>query len=310
MRVGKKNRVIAWSRRGRPVPARQARASSRRRAGSMPLFERGDRLAVAPEGRIHAGERALLPLDDGVGVLRAPRRRPGGPDRDPRRELAPLRFGKPCASGSASPIAVPPGRADPRLGHSADGRDPAGPAGPRRRRPRPTSRRARSAAGQRRSSTTGRRDRGRRSRATNSNARSTPARADGRAPAHLRYSRRQHAQRAGPGRHATLGATGLAADPAEYRARLREQPDEQIDAWAARRCATSPSGAGFAASSTTYQAATGLDERSLEQRLRRGRRAAAPSIGPRRGGTAPLPAVTLHCLVPGTGRSSPTRARS
>ena len=30
-----------------------------------------------------------------------------------------------------------------------------------------------------------------------------------------------------------MGATGLAATPAEYRDRLREQTDEQLDAWAA-----------------------------------------------------------------------------
>ena len=29
-----------------------------------------------------------------------------------------------------------------------------------------------------------------------------------------------------------MGATGLAADPGEYRTRLREQSDGQIDAWA------------------------------------------------------------------------------
>jgi len=30
-----------------------------------------------------------------------------------------------------------------------------------------------------------------------------------------------------------MGATGLATTPAEYRGRLLEQPDEQLDAWAA-----------------------------------------------------------------------------
>jgi hypothetical protein len=30
-----------------------------------------------------------------------------------------------------------------------------------------------------------------------------------------------------------VGATGLAANPREYRARLEEQTDDQIDAWAA-----------------------------------------------------------------------------
>ena len=30
-----------------------------------------------------------------------------------------------------------------------------------------------------------------------------------------------------------MGATGLSADPKEYRSRLDEQSDEQIDAWAA-----------------------------------------------------------------------------
>ena len=30
-----------------------------------------------------------------------------------------------------------------------------------------------------------------------------------------------------------MGATGLSSDPTEYRARLAEQPDDQIDAWVA-----------------------------------------------------------------------------
>lgn len=70
--VGRKNRLIRWSQRGVPFrPDKRGLVAVARRVDA--IFVRGDRLAIAPEGRIHAGERVVLPLDEGVAhfALRA-----------------------------------------------------------------------------------------------------------------------------------------------------------------------------------------------------------------------------------------------
>ncbi len=68
MRVGRKNRLIAWSQRGVPFrPDKTGLLETTRRVQA--IFERGDRLAISPEGRIHAGERVVLPLDEGVAYF-------------------------------------------------------------------------------------------------------------------------------------------------------------------------------------------------------------------------------------------------
>jgi 1-acyl-sn-glycerol-3-phosphate acyltransferase len=68
MRAGWRNRLIRWSQRDvafRP-DKRGLRAVTRRVDA---ILARGDRLAIAPEGRIHAGERVVLPLDEGVAYF-------------------------------------------------------------------------------------------------------------------------------------------------------------------------------------------------------------------------------------------------
>ncbi len=68
MRVGRKNRLIAWTRRAVPVrPDRRGLVEVARQVDA--ILARGDRLAIAGEGRIHAGERVVLPLDDGVAFF-------------------------------------------------------------------------------------------------------------------------------------------------------------------------------------------------------------------------------------------------
>ncbi len=68
MRVGLKNRVIAWSQRDVPFrPDKRGLIEVTRRVEE--IVARGDRLAIAPEGRIHAGERVVLALDDGVAFF-------------------------------------------------------------------------------------------------------------------------------------------------------------------------------------------------------------------------------------------------
>ena len=68
MRVGKKNRLIDLSQRGVPFrPDRRGLVEVARCVDAH--FERGGRLAIAPEGRIHAGERVVLPFDDGAAYF-------------------------------------------------------------------------------------------------------------------------------------------------------------------------------------------------------------------------------------------------
>ena len=101
-----------------------------------------------------------------------------------------------------------------------------------------------------------------------------------------------------------MGATGLAADPAEYRARLREQPDEQIDAWAAELMRDLSVRQGVVKVVDGFITATGLDARSFERVFAAGGGPPA-SIGHDRDGHLIVPAVTLHYLVPGIRRETP-----
>ena len=96
-----------------------------------------------------------------------------------------------------------------------------------------------------------------------------------------------------------MAATGLSADPTEYRARLADQSDDQIDAWAAElmRDVVDPA-----------------RRRQGRRRLPPGGRASTnavsngcshPAAGRRRSSDATpradsmVPAVTLYALVPG-----------
>lgn len=68
MRVGAKNRLMTLSQRGISVrPDKRGLIEVARRVDA--LFERGGRLAIAPEGRIHAGERVLLPFEEGAAFF-------------------------------------------------------------------------------------------------------------------------------------------------------------------------------------------------------------------------------------------------
>ena len=68
MGAGRKNRLIRWSQRDVPFrPDKRGLLAVTRRVQT--IFDRGDRLAIAPEGRIHAGERVVLPLDEGVAFF-------------------------------------------------------------------------------------------------------------------------------------------------------------------------------------------------------------------------------------------------
>ncbi len=65
---GTRNRLMVWS--GRTVPFRPGKddlLDTTRRVGRA--MRAGYRLAIAPEGRIHAGESVLLPFDDGAAFF-------------------------------------------------------------------------------------------------------------------------------------------------------------------------------------------------------------------------------------------------
>lgn len=68
MSVGVRNRLIAWS--GRAVPFNPERTNlleATRRVEAV--LGSGAHLGIAPEGRIHSGERVLLPINEGVAFF-------------------------------------------------------------------------------------------------------------------------------------------------------------------------------------------------------------------------------------------------
>ena len=95
-----------------------------------------------------------------------------------------------------------------------------------------------------------------------------------------------------------MGATGLASDPAEYRRRLLEQPDEQLDAWAAEAMRDISIRRGVLAVLHDLRAATGLDDRGLEKVFAAG--GGPPAVvGHDAEGRLMVPAIALHCFVRG-----------
>ena len=71
-----------------------------------------------------------------------------------------------------------------------------------------------------------------------------------------------------------MGATGLSADPKEYRARLGEQSDDQIDAWAAELMRDVAIRRGVVKVVEDFRRAARLDERWIRTGVRFRRRAA------------------------------------
>ena len=100
-------------------------------------------------------------------------------------------------------------------------------------------------------------------------------------------------------RGSAVGATGLSADPEEYRARLGEQPDEQIDAWATEAMRDLSIRRGVLRVLDDFRRASGLDDGGLERVFAAGDGPPA-AVGRDRDGHLVVPAVTVHCLVSGT----------
>jgi len=95
-----------------------------------------------------------------------------------------------------------------------------------------------------------------------------------------------------------VGATGLSSDPKEYRGRLVEQSDGQIDAWAAELMRDVSIRRGVRKVVKDFKHAAALDDAGFERVFASGGGPPA-SIGRDRDGDLMVPAITLHALVPG-----------
>jgi hypothetical protein len=95
-----------------------------------------------------------------------------------------------------------------------------------------------------------------------------------------------------------VGATGLAATPAEYRDRLREQTDEQLDAWAAELLRDVAKRRGLAKVVADFRKTAHLDEKAFRRVFARGG-GAPQTIGTDASGRLMVPSISLHFLVPG-----------
>ncbi len=106
-----------------------------------------------------------------------------------------------------------------------------------------------------------------------------------------------------------MGATGLSADPTEYRARLADQPDEQLDAWAAELMRDVAKRRGVVQVVDGFRAAARLSEREFEHVFASGGGAPA-TLGRDRAGNLIVPTISLFALVAGLrARASDARAR-
>jgi hypothetical protein len=95
-----------------------------------------------------------------------------------------------------------------------------------------------------------------------------------------------------------VASTGLSADPKEYRARLADQSDDQIDAWAAELMRDVAIRRGVVKVVADFRQAGGLDEPGFERVFASGGGPPA-MIGRDAKGRLMVPAITLFALVPG-----------
>lgn len=95
-----------------------------------------------------------------------------------------------------------------------------------------------------------------------------------------------------------MAATGLSADPKEYRARLAEQSDAQIDAWAAELMRDVAKRRGVIRVLSDLRKAAKLSEADIERVFASGDGPTAV-VGRDAQGRQMIPAVALYALVPG-----------
>jgi hypothetical protein len=95
-----------------------------------------------------------------------------------------------------------------------------------------------------------------------------------------------------------MSGTGLSADPKEYRARLDEQPDDQIDRWVAELMRDVVKRRGIVKVVDDFRSATRLSEPEFERVFAFG--GGAPStLGHDAAGHLIVPTISLWALVPG-----------
>ena len=95
-----------------------------------------------------------------------------------------------------------------------------------------------------------------------------------------------------------MSSTGLATTSTEYRGRLREQTDGQIDAWAEELMRDTAIRKGVVKVVADFQRVAGLDDRALRRVYGRGG-GPVQTVGRDADGRLIVPAIALHCLVSG-----------
>ncbi len=95
-----------------------------------------------------------------------------------------------------------------------------------------------------------------------------------------------------------MGATGLASNPAEYRDRLGEQTDEQLDDWTAELMRDVARRRGVIKVVADFRKTARLDEQAFRRVFARGG-GAPQTVGSDAAGHLMVPAISLHFLVPG-----------
>jgi len=102
-----------------------------------------------------------------------------------------------------------------------------------------------------------------------------------------------------------VSSGGLSADPEEYRRRLADQPEDQLDAWMIELMRDMSIRRGVLPVLEAYRKATGLEDQGIERTFTAGGGAPA-TMGHTAQGQLMVPAISLHFLVPGLRLSSPT----
>jgi hypothetical protein len=95
-----------------------------------------------------------------------------------------------------------------------------------------------------------------------------------------------------------VGVTGLAANPTEYRQRLGQQTDEQLDAWAKELMRDVAIRRGVITVVVDVQKTARLDEAGFRRVFARGG-GAPQTVGYDAAGHLMVPAISLHFLVTG-----------
>jgi|SRR6476620_4649768 hypothetical protein len=106
-----------------------------------------------------------------------------------------------------------------------------------------------------------------------------------------------------------MSGTGLSANPTEYRTRLADQDDAQIDRWVAELMRDIVIRRGIVKVVASFRSATKLSEAEFERVFAFG--GGAPNtVGRDRAGQLVVPTISLWALVPGLrGLIADSRAR-